>query len=152
MARMRSDFGQRMHDARKKAGLTQGEVAGTLGIGQSTIGVIETTANSSQHTPALAKLYGVDPYYLATGKTGNLASPAKTRELTTKLSIQLPPGAQNPYTRALPWGRLGDYMRMPRREDTCPVGLVHLYCPKARERLTASMAATARIFFMTGLP
>lgn len=117
MARVRTDFGKRLLEARERKGLSQPKAAAAIGISQGTLSDLENRAQGSQHTPALAQLYGVDPYYLATGEMTPPAKPANPSALATKLQVQMPPGAQNPYTQALPWARLGDYMRPSRRED-----------------------------------
>lgn len=65
--RERTPFGQRMHAARAHAQLTQMEVHAAIGIGQSTLTDLESTASSSGWTPQLAGLYEVDALWLATG-------------------------------------------------------------------------------------
>lgn len=66
-ARERTPFAARMVQAREAAGLTQVAACEKLGIRQSTLAEIETTANSSRLTAQLATVYGVDPHHLATG-------------------------------------------------------------------------------------
>lgn len=56
-----------MHASREKAGLTQKQVQSAIGIGQSTLVDVESTANASGWTPQLAALYQVDALWLATG-------------------------------------------------------------------------------------
>lgn len=63
---MRSEFGQRLFEARKRAGLTQADAAKGI-MGQSTLAELEKVGQGSAHTTALAKRYGVDPDWLATG-------------------------------------------------------------------------------------
>lgn len=63
----RTPFGERIHGARKAAGLTQKQVEKELGLGQSTLSELETQSHRSSYTAELARLYGVDPYWLATG-------------------------------------------------------------------------------------
>jgi phage repressor protein C with HTH and peptisase S24 domain len=66
--RERSGFGQRMYEARKRAGLTQKEVQAKLGISQSNMSDLEGMAESSSFTAQLASLYGCSPNWLATGE------------------------------------------------------------------------------------
>lgn len=71
-ARERTPFAKRMVEAREAAGLTQVKACEILGIRQSTLAEIETTANSSRLTAQLATVYGVDPHHLATGEYAGL--------------------------------------------------------------------------------
>jgi transcriptional regulator with XRE-family HTH domain len=66
--RERSAFGLRLYEARLKAGLTQVQVKEALGISQGSLSDLEREGERSAYVPALAKLYGVDPYFLATGE------------------------------------------------------------------------------------
>lgn len=62
----RSEFGQRLFDARKHAKMTQ--AAGAKGIiGQGTLAELEWTGQGSSHTTALAARYGVRAEWLADG-------------------------------------------------------------------------------------
>lgn len=62
-----SDFGKRMRDARDGAGLTQEQAAKAIGISQGTLSELENQHSGSSHVVAFAKLYGVDPFWLALG-------------------------------------------------------------------------------------
>lgn len=64
---MRSEFGKRLFEARKLAGLTQQKAADGI-MGQSTLAELERTGQGSAHTAELAKRYNVNPHWLATGK------------------------------------------------------------------------------------
>lgn len=67
-SRERTAFGQRMYLARKRAGLTQKQVADRLGeLGQSAVAGVERTAHATPRVVEYAKLYGVDPMWLARG-------------------------------------------------------------------------------------
>lgn len=66
--RDRTPFGQRLRKARIDAGKTQVQVCEAIGIRQSTLSELETSASGSSYTPALARLYGKDAHFLATGK------------------------------------------------------------------------------------
>ena len=66
--RGRTAFGQRMLEARKRAGLSQMQVREKLGLSQGTLSELENTAQGSSHTVRFAELYGVDPTWLATGE------------------------------------------------------------------------------------
>lgn len=63
---MRSEFGKRLFEARKRAGLTQADAAKGI-MGQSTLAELEKSGQGSAHTTALAKRYGVLPDWLADG-------------------------------------------------------------------------------------
>lgn len=63
----RTEFGRRLMEARKRAGLTQSELAKRVGIGQSTLADSERLAIGSTYTVQLAKELGVSPSWLATG-------------------------------------------------------------------------------------
>lgn len=64
----RTPFGKRMLESREEAGLTQEDVRGRLGLAQSTLTGLESTATGSSYTVQLAHLYKKDPYWLATGE------------------------------------------------------------------------------------
>lgn len=64
----RTEFGERLFDARVAAGLSQSEVKRKLVMAQSTLSELEKTAQGSSRVVALAQLYGVNPEWLATGK------------------------------------------------------------------------------------
>jgi transcriptional regulator with XRE-family HTH domain len=113
---MKTEFGQRMTAARKRKKLTQQQVCKAIGIAQSTLSELENSANGSQYTAELARLYGVDPIYLAKGETES-ELPAKMREPKTALPERMSTGMQNPPTQALAWELLGDYMRSPRPNE-----------------------------------
>lgn len=66
--RERSPFGLRLYEARTKAGLTQVQVREALGISQGALSDLEREGERSAYVPALARLYGADPYFLATGE------------------------------------------------------------------------------------
>lgn len=64
----RSEFGWRLYEARKRAGLTQVELAKRAGFGsQGSIAELEKLGQGSSHTPMLATALGVTPEWLATG-------------------------------------------------------------------------------------
>jgi transcriptional regulator with XRE-family HTH domain len=73
--RERTAFGQRMLQARERAGLTQLQVRQALTLAQSTLSELEATALSSGRTVEFARLYGCDPQWLSTGE----GSPGWTR-------------------------------------------------------------------------
>jgi transcriptional regulator with XRE-family HTH domain len=66
--RSRTEFGRRMLQARKAAGLTQVQVRAALGISQGTLSELEIEANSSGWTAQLAALYRCNARWLATGE------------------------------------------------------------------------------------
>lgn len=65
---IRSEFGQRLLQARKHAGLRQKDVAEAVGMGQSNVALLEKTANGSSHTAAMSALCGVNAMWLETGQ------------------------------------------------------------------------------------
>lgn len=67
-ARPRSEFGARLYEARKEAGLTQEQVASALGISQGTLSQAEKEGEGSVHVAALASMLRVNPLWLATGE------------------------------------------------------------------------------------
>lgn len=61
----------RLKLARKNAGKSQGQVASEANITQSNYSQLETgKIDSSSHLPEIAKVLGVDVYWLQTGETG----------------------------------------------------------------------------------
>lgn len=65
---MNSDYGLRLREARKHAGLTQVGLSKLTGIPQSTISTAERLGHGSAETPIYAKACGVDAHWLATGE------------------------------------------------------------------------------------
>lgn len=66
---MTTPLGQRLKEARKKAGLTQSALATAVGISQSTYQELETgKSKKSAHLTEIAGVLKVDPYWLATGQ------------------------------------------------------------------------------------
>lgn len=126
----RTEFGQRLFDARKRAGLDQTEVARILQISQTTLGELETRSHSSSFVTvaALAHLYDVDPHYLATGRSGN-----PQLNLTTGISADV----LSPWAKRL--GRLLDRVPAPLREAAfwmCYGQLEEVLYSRASERKT----------------
>lgn len=77
---MRSDFGNRLLQARKHAKLTQVELAKRVGMSQGTYAELEKNGNGSSYTPAIAEVCGVSTNWLAYNKgemvAGNVAPAA----------------------------------------------------------------------------
>ena len=65
---MRSEFGQRLFTARKRADKTQQQVAAACGMGQSNYAKLESKASGSVNTPALAAYLNVSVQWLAYGQ------------------------------------------------------------------------------------
>ena len=65
---MRSEFGQRLLDARKFAKLTQVQLADAVGMAQANLSELERSGQGSTYTPAIAVRCGVDVNWLAYGK------------------------------------------------------------------------------------
>ncbi|MCX2563694.1 helix-turn-helix domain-containing protein [Acetobacter thailandicus] len=66
-----NDLGQRMKILRKASGMTQQQVADSLGVSRPAIAFWETGREGSarKHIPKLAELFGVDPEIFLTGHT-----------------------------------------------------------------------------------
>lgn len=64
---MRSEFGQRLLQARKHAQMTQVQAAKAVGMSQGTYAELEREGKGSSYTVSLAKQFGVNPEWLATG-------------------------------------------------------------------------------------
>lgn len=69
---MSTEFGRRLKQARKHAGLTQKQLAPKAGMSQSNLSELETVAHQSGKTPQLARACGVNGVWLATGEGGML--------------------------------------------------------------------------------
>lgn len=81
---MATDYGLRLRQARKHAGLTQEELSKRTGIPQSTISTAERMGSGSSDTPTYAKACGVDAHWLATGDGSMLVTPG---EMTGKATF-----------------------------------------------------------------
>lgn len=66
--RERTEFGARLVKARDLRQINQKQAAHALGISQSTLSELELVGYGSSHVVAMAKLYGVSPYWLALGE------------------------------------------------------------------------------------
>lgn len=64
----RTPFGQRLFDARTQAGLKQVPAAEKIGIGQSALAELEKKGLGSSYTIVMARVYGCDAHWLATGE------------------------------------------------------------------------------------
>ena len=82
---MATEFGKRLKKARAHAGLTQEAASKITSISQSSISTAEREGHGSTDTAIYAKTYGVDAYWLATGKgdmlpeIGNVSEPSKIK-------------------------------------------------------------------------
>lgn len=72
----RTQFGARVHTARKHAKLSQTALAKAVGSSQANIADAEKTADGSSFTAQIAQVCGVNPDWLATGVGEMLARPA----------------------------------------------------------------------------
>lgn len=67
-SRERTSFGERMLQARERAGFTQMQVRQRLKVSQGTLSELERMAHGTKRLIEFAALYGVDATWLATGK------------------------------------------------------------------------------------
>lgn len=86
---MNTDFGKRLREARKHAGLTQQQLAKKVGIGQSTIAELEKTGQGSSHVPAIAAQLRVSPLWLAKG-TGEMLDSSKKQPISLENNPDYP--------------------------------------------------------------
>jgi phage repressor protein C with HTH and peptisase S24 domain len=77
LPRERTPFGQRLHEARKAAKLTQPELAKLAGMSQSTLAEAEYTAQGSSFTAQLAQACKVRAEWLASGDGPRTDPPAE---------------------------------------------------------------------------
>ena len=70
---MATDYGKRLREARKGAGLTQKQLSAITGIAQSTISTAEREGYGSSDTPIYAKACGVNALWLANGEGPKIA-------------------------------------------------------------------------------
>lgn len=68
LGNMRSEYGNRLHQARKRAHMTQAALCKAVGISQSTLSELEHDAQGSSHTATLARALNVRAEWLATGE------------------------------------------------------------------------------------
>ena len=64
---MRSDFGKRLLDSRRHAGLTQVQLAKAAGMSHGNYAELEKVGVGSSFTPQIAEACGVSAHWLATG-------------------------------------------------------------------------------------
>lgn len=71
----RSDYGERLFQARRHARLTQAQLAQKAGLSQSNLAELEHQGQGSARTPQIAKATGVRVDWLADGEGEMLAEP-----------------------------------------------------------------------------
>ena len=74
--RDRNPFGERLAEARRHAGMTQGQLAKALNTNQSTIAQAEGVSSGSAYTVQMARALGVSAEWLADGTGDMLATSA----------------------------------------------------------------------------
>lgn len=72
---MRTDFGQRLYDSRRKACLTQAQLAKAVGISQAAVAEMEKIGRGSAYVIDLARACNIDPGWLATGVSADRPEP-----------------------------------------------------------------------------
>lgn len=84
----RTEFGERLHTARKRAGLSQTDLAAKVGVRQSTIHEAETSGQGTTKTVQIAEVLGVRAQWLADGTGPMLPSdqepPAAARSVASE--------------------------------------------------------------------
>lgn len=85
---MRSEFGQRLFAARKRANLTQTALAAAVGATQSNYGELENKGQMSRLTPAIASVCGVSVQWLAYGRGEMLDGDPVVEVAETKTLIE----------------------------------------------------------------
>lgn len=92
-----STTSQRLKEARIKAGLSQRQVAEAVGMKQPSYSYLEKTDNSgSSHLAEIAKVLGVDAYWLRTGKTNQDIDSEIKKLLENSPSIGIDSEENNP--------------------------------------------------------
>lgn len=89
----RTPFGERLHQARKAAKLTQPQLAKAAGMAQSTLAELEYIGNGSSFTAQLAEKLKVRPEWLANG-SGPMKDAARLSDQVADLATiadALPP-------------------------------------------------------------
>lgn len=92
MGRMPTDFGKRVKDARRHAKLNQRQLAAAVGVSQSNISQIESSAYESAFTVQIAIACEVDAVWLATGE-GDMTPTAKASSAVIR-SMPAPRGIE----------------------------------------------------------
>jgi transcriptional regulator with XRE-family HTH domain len=82
---MRTEFAERLHQARKAAKFTQLKLARAVGMSQGTLGALELTGQGSSYTPAIARELGVSVEWLAYGN-GEMRADASDPAIKAVLS------------------------------------------------------------------
>lgn len=104
VSRGRTPFGQRMREARERAGLTQMEVRKRLHVSQGTLSGLETGAHSTRRLVDFAQLYGVSPEWLAKGEgeaTEQTQAPPAREGLTLQALARALSGSSDATRRAV---------------------------------------------------
>lgn len=84
---VRTPYGERASWARSQTKLTQEDVAKRLGVRQSVVSDIETRNEASFYTAQLARIYGVDAYWLATGEGAPEIDDRTWRDIAEKIAF-----------------------------------------------------------------
>jgi transcriptional regulator with XRE-family HTH domain len=88
---MRTEFGQRLFEARTYAKLTQTKLCQIVGMSQGTYGELERSGSSSSYTPAIATVCRVDVNWLAYGEGEMALAPTKDRPPLARVSDRREP-------------------------------------------------------------
>lgn len=83
---MRSEFGERLYEARKSAGLTQAALAKSVGMSQPTYSDLEKNGQGSSYTSAIANKCGVVSLWLETGDGPKFAAAANITAPSPRLT------------------------------------------------------------------
>lgn len=133
---MRSEFGQRLFEARKHAKLTQTQLALAVGMSQGTYGELERIGQGSSYTPAIAEKCGVDVNWLAYGN-GQMVKNAGNLDAARAFTGEVP---------VISWVQAGAWQDMC---DTFQPGEAERYLPIFRGHSSKTFALKVRGDSMT---
>ena len=91
---MRSDFGKRLFDARKHAGLTQEELCKRAGMSQANYQKLEKVGKGTSYTVSIAKVTGVSAEWLASGTGDMLPATYTLSAEAARYELKLTPAAE----------------------------------------------------------
>lgn len=107
----------RIKAVREEAGLSQQDLADLSGVGQSTIGMIESgDRKNPRNLLEIAKALKVSPEWLKTGKGEKSSSPENTSTESTTSGVALTGDKNSQRAPVIEWARLGNALFTTKRE------------------------------------